>query len=70
MLVLTRAEGDSVTVIDGTTGKKIGSVVFIRLDGNRIRLGLDFSSDYKLVRDELIEDENKKIDRISSTKQG
>lgn len=64
MLVLTRSEGDSVSVIDNTTGKKVGSVVFLRLEGNRIRLGLDFSSDYKLVRDELIED------RISSTKQG
>lgn len=45
MLVLTRKEGEAI-VIDGTI-----VVTVCRIEGNRVRLGVDAPQDKKIVRE-------------------
>ncbi len=50
MLVLSRGEGDSVSV------PEVGLAIrVLRIQGNRIRLGIDAPDDVRVVRTELLE---------------
>ena len=53
MLVITRREGESITVIspDGTEIE-----ITLTRDGNNARIGVQAPQDYKIVRTELIEE--------------
>ena len=53
MLVITRREGESITVIS-PDGKEIE--ITLTRDGNNARIGVQAPQDYKIVRTELIEE--------------
>lgn len=53
MLALSRKKGEEVqvTLPDG----RVGRVVLLDVDRNKVRIGFDFPDDVKLLRSELIE---------------
>lgn len=51
MLVITRGKNESIRII--CNGQEVGQVKVCRVAGGRVRLGLDFPIEYKILRDEI-----------------
>jgi carbon storage regulator CsrA len=56
MLVVTRKEQESVIITDTRTGEEI-KVILVNMYSNAVRIGVEASHDYKILREELKEKE-------------
>lgn len=54
MLALTRKQQESIVIYDATGQNRI-VVKVSRIDGDRVRIGIDAPKSFRIVRDELDE---------------
>jgi len=54
MLVLSRKENESITIIDKDTDEVVATIMLVRIEGNKAKLGLDAPQRYQILRDELM----------------
>lgn len=52
--MLTRRASEGATLIDKSTGRVLGRVSVVIVDGLKVRLGFEFSRDTEIWRDELL----------------
>ena len=58
MLVLTRKEGESIVVL-GEGDKPVCRIVVVKMQGNKVKIGVEADGGLDILREELLDEEEK-----------